>query len=134
MKKTWMVAIGALAMIACLSIAGASLAAELGHQVREGSIRLMQQPESSFPSLAKITPDKAVAQALKTMQGQVLKTELENENDFLVYGVEVVTADKSIVDVKVDAGSGKVLAMNRDKADGEDHGNREREEDGERED
>jgi len=33
----------------------------------------------------------------------------------------VVTADKTIVDVKVDAGSGKVLAMDRDKADDEDH-------------
>lgn len=134
MKKNWTVAVGALAMIGCLSLAGASLAAEHGHRVREGSIRLTQQPESDFPSLAKITLNKAVAQALKAVKGQVLKMELENENDFLVYGVEVVTADKSIVDVKVDAGSGKVLAMNRDKADGEDHGNREWEENGERED
>jgi uncharacterized membrane protein YkoI len=49
-----------------------------------------------------------------------LKTELEDENGFLVYGIEVVSADKSVVDVKVDAGTGKVLAMEKDKADDED--------------
>jgi hypothetical protein len=32
----------------------------------------------------------------------------------------VVSADKSVVDVKVDAGTGKVLAMEKDKADDED--------------
>jgi uncharacterized membrane protein YkoI len=48
-----------------------------------------------------------------------LKTELEDENGFLVYGIEVVSADKSVVDVKVDAGTGKVLAMEKDKADDE---------------
>jgi uncharacterized membrane protein YkoI len=49
-----------------------------------------------------------------------LKTELEDENGFLVYGIEVVSADKSVVDVKVDAGTGKVLTMEKDKADDED--------------
>ena len=51
----------------------------------------------------------------------MLKTTLENENGFLVYGVEVVTADKAVMEVKVDAGSGKVLAINPDKADDEEH-------------
>ena len=34
---------------------------------------------------------------------------------------QVAVDNKSIVDVKVDAGSGKVLSMYRDKADDEDH-------------
>lgn len=43
-----------------------------------------------------------------------VKTELEEENGFLAYGVEVVGADRAIEDVKVDAGSGEVLAVARD--------------------
>ena len=50
-----------------------------------------------------------------------MKTELEDENGFLVYGIEIVTADKTVMDVKVDAGSGKVLAMERDALDDEVH-------------
>ncbi|MCB2146035.1 MAG: PepSY domain-containing protein [Deltaproteobacteria bacterium] len=55
------------------------------------------------------------------VQGHILKTELENENGILVYGVEVVTANRAIVDVKVDAGSGKVLALNREEPNEEEH-------------
>ena len=94
----------------------------------------MQHSEADFPSLAKITADKAVAQALKAVQGKVLKIGLEDENGFLVYGVEVVTAEKAIVDVKVDAGSGKVLAMDRDKADHADRESGEHEGDRDRDD
>ena len=57
-----------------------------------------------------------------------MRTDLGDENGFLVYEIEMVGADRSIVDVKVDAGSGKVLAMNLDKAD------RENNEQGENED
>ena len=67
-----------------------------------------------------ITFVQEVKKALDAVKGEVLKTELENENGFLVYSVEIVTADKSIMDVKVDAGSGKVLAMERDTNDDED--------------
>jgi ABC-2 type transport system ATP-binding protein len=38
--------------------------------------------------------------ALDAVQGKVLKTGIENENGLMVYGVEVVTADKAIVEVK----------------------------------
>ncbi|NOX33149.1 MAG: hypothetical protein GXP56_05340 [Deltaproteobacteria bacterium] len=38
---------------------------------------------------------------------QILSARLENENSFLVYGIEVVTADRTIMDVAADAGSGK---------------------------
>jgi ABC-2 type transport system ATP-binding protein len=37
---------------------------------------------------------------LDGVEGKMSKTELENENGFLVYGVEVVAVDKDIVDVK----------------------------------
>jgi uncharacterized membrane protein YkoI len=125
MKKQWVAAVGLGILVAGLSVVGVAYAKSTGDGVSEGTIRIERQTEADFPSLAKITSDQAVQNALASVQAKVLKTELENENGFLVYGVELVTPDKSIVDVKVDAGSGKVLAMEHDKADGEGHEARE---------
>jgi uncharacterized membrane protein YkoI len=121
MKKKWIAIVGSGALIVGIAIAGVSFADSNDSDIRNGTILIEKQVEAEFPFMAKISMDQAVQQALASVQGQVLKTELEDENGFLVYGVEVVTADKAIVDVKVDAGSGKVLAMERDKADDEDH-------------
>ncbi len=105
-----------------IAAAGVSLAGSHETEIHNGTIRIEKQPEAEFPSMAKISMDQAVQQALASVQGQVLKTELEDENGFLVYGIEVVTADKTVMDVKVDAGSGKVLTMERDhRDDDEDH-------------
>jgi uncharacterized membrane protein YkoI len=124
MKKEYMAVVGAGIMVV-LAVVGVTYARSGGDGVREGTIQVERHSEADFPSLAKITSDQAVQNALASVQGKVLKTELEDENGFLVYGVEVVTADKSIMDVKVDAGSGKVLATDHDKADGEGHEARE---------
>jgi uncharacterized membrane protein YkoI len=113
MNKKWTTIIGSGVLVVGLAVAGASFANSDEAEVRGGTIRLENQAEADFPTLAQITNDLAVQKALAAVRGQVLKTELEDENGFLVYGVEVVTADKTIVDVKVDAGSGKILAMDR---------------------
>ncbi|MCG6880792.1 MAG: PepSY domain-containing protein [Deltaproteobacteria bacterium] len=122
MKKRWIHIIGSAALIMGLAVVGTSFAKLEDNEIHDGTIRIEKQvEEADFPSLAKLTPAQAVHKALAAVHGQVLKTELENENGFLVYGVEVVTAARAIVEVKVDAGSGKVLAKNLDKADDEDH-------------
>jgi len=134
MNKKWIAIIGSGVLIIGLSVAGASFAKSDDSDVRGGTIRLNRQAEADFPALAKLTFDQAVQKALEAVQGQVLKTELEDENGFLVYGVEVVTADKAIMDVKVDAGSGKILAMDRDRADEKNHESGEHEGDRDNED
>ena len=113
MKKKWIAIIGSGALVVGIAVAGVSFADSDDNEIRNGTIRIEQQSEAEFPSIAKISMDQAVQKALASVQGQVLKTELEDENGFLVYGIEVVTADMAIVDVKVDAGSGKVLAVDR---------------------
>jgi len=120
MNKKWIVRIGAGTVIVGLSIAGASFAKSNKHEVQDGTIRLEHRTEADFPALSKITFVQAVQRALDAAKGDTLKIELENENGFLVYSVEIVTADRSIMDVKVDAGSGKVLAIERDRNDDED--------------
>ncbi|MBI1929783.1 PepSY domain-containing protein [Candidatus Poribacteria bacterium] len=63
--------------------------------------------------LAKITSDQAAQAALAKVPGTVVKTELENENGNVVYGVEINTA-AGTTDVKVDAGNGNVLHIDAD--------------------
>ena len=83
-----------------------------------GSIKV-QNEEVGFAEMAKISLDSAVNAALKAAPGKVVKAELENENGYLVYGVEIAKADRQIVDVKVDAGNGKVLKIETDQKDSE---------------
>jgi len=97
-------------------------------EVQSGTISVGQHTESEFPDLATVTLTEAVQSATAHTAGKLLGVELESENGFLIYSVELVTPDNSIMDVKVDAGSGEVLAVDRDKADHE-NGNEEEDRD-----
>lgn len=65
----------------------------------------------ALQGLATVTPDEARAAALKAVPGTADEVELDNENGFVVYSVEVTGADGTVTDVKVDAGDGTVLAQ-----------------------
>lgn len=116
------------AMVAGLAGFGLTEKSFAGQEIQGGTIKLAKQAESEYPLLAKVTLDQAIQAALGSTPGKVLKAGLEDEDGFLVYGVEVVTPDEAIMEVKVDAGSGKVLATSPDKADDKDHEADEREE------
>ena len=117
MKRRWIGTAMMVAVLIGIGIPSVTFAKADNRGVRSGTIQVDNHMESEFPDLAKIDPYEAVKIALKKVEGKLLKVELENENGFLVYGVEVVTKDKSIMDVKVDAGSGIVLVVDRDHAD-----------------
>lgn len=88
-------------------------------EVSNGTISLGHQSEADYPGLATVSMNEAMDIARQAINGEVLKAELEDENGFLVYGVEIVTADKAVMEAKVDAGSGRVLQVKHDKRDGE---------------
>jgi uncharacterized membrane protein YkoI len=75
----------------------------------KGTISVAKVAETSYPDLAKIGLDAAVKTALAAEPGKVLKVELEEVNEFLVWEVEMVKDAKTIVTISVDAGDGKVL-------------------------
>jgi uncharacterized membrane protein YkoI len=102
--------------LASIVQAGMSFAGNNGKEVTNGSI-MVQQEESAYPGLAQITLEQAKDVALANIQGEVLKIELEEENGFLVYGVEIVTPEKIITDIKIDAGNGGILLVEKDTAD-----------------
>ena len=121
MKKNLGTIIGGGIIVVGLVVAGAGFAKSGEGEVQVGTIRIENQVEADFPALAKITWEQAAQKALAEVQGKILKNELEAENGFLVYGIEVVTADKAIMKVMVDAGTGKVLASEVDEADKHDN-------------
>ncbi|GAB4414162.1 MAG: PepSY domain-containing protein [Thermodesulfovibrionales bacterium] len=122
--KRLMTIIGGVVLATLIAIAGVS-AQQAKHT---GSIQVKSDDEAGFAGMAAISLDSAINAALKQVPGKVLKAELENENGYLVYGVEIAKTDHQIVDVKVDAGNGKVLKIETDQKDnkgheGEDHDN-----------
>lgn len=77
-----------------------------------------EQGESAkLASLARITKEQARAAAVAQVPGTVTGVELENEDGNLVYSVSVKTSAGE-QDVKVDAGNGKVLHVEKDGGDG----------------
>ena len=83
-----------------------------------GSIQIKSDDQAGIVGMAKI-PFTRFKTVLTAVQGKILRIELENENGYLVYGVESVKSDCQIVDVKVDAGDGKVLKIETDQKDSE---------------
>jgi uncharacterized membrane protein YkoI len=86
----------------------------------QGKIQLQQEGEqqATYSGLAKITLQQAITKASDAQSGTISKAELQNEDGFLVYNV-VVSQDKKIHEVKVDAGDGAILRIDVDSADRE---------------
>ncbi|MBI5587355.1 MAG: PepSY domain-containing protein [Deltaproteobacteria bacterium] len=115
--KRIMTVIGGVVLTALIAVGGVS-AQQAKHS---GSIQVKNEDEAGLAGMAKISLDSAVNAALQAVPGKALKAELENENGYLVYGVEIAKADHQIADVKVDAGDGKVLKIDTDQKDNEGH-------------
>lgn len=79
------------------------------------SIRVPEPEPANLAPLAKITADQAIAAAKAAYPGtQVKKVELENENGCLIYEVHLSNG----MELKVDAGTGKVVHQEQEKAEG----------------
>ena len=86
-----------------------------------GTIQLPNEGnhEAAQASLAKKTVQQAIDAAVSRQSGTVLRVELQNEDGFLVYNVEVASPDKKVHEIKVDAGDGSILRIDVDSADRE---------------
>ena len=108
--------IGGIGGVALIAIGMTS-----AQQEKAGSIPVKGEDEAGFAGMAKIPLDSAIKRGSCAVPGKVVKTELENENGYLVYGIEIAKADREMADVKVDAGDGKVLKIDTDRENHEGH-------------
>ncbi|MFJ7978285.1 PepSY domain-containing protein [Peribacillus sp. NPDC096379] len=73
-----------------------------------------KQEQKQLEKEATITKEEAISAALKQVAGKATKTELEDEDGRVVYGIEVTDDQGKKQDVKVDAKTGKVLKVEAD--------------------
>ena len=98
----------------------------------KSDISLKDSNGKAVQELAAFPMDKAVEIAISSFPGKAVKVELENENNTLVYGVEIVSSKGDVADVKIDAANGKLLKIKKDE-DKEKSEKKEKEEEGENE-
>lgn len=82
-----------------------------------------KQEQQQLEKEATITKEEAISAALKEVAGKAAKTELEDEDGVVVYGVEVTDNQGKKQDVKVDAKTGKVLKVEADDENGSENNN-----------
>lgn len=68
-------------------------------------------------STAKVTADQAIKTASEKVPGTVIEAELEMKHKKLVWEIEVVTADKKVMEVHIDADTGAVIDVEEEKAE-----------------
>jgi hypothetical protein len=77
--------------------------------------------DSNLDKLAKVPLAQATQAAQAAVPGSVLRSSLDNENDCLVYSVELRSSDGKIHDLKVDAGTAKVVHQETGRHAGDEH-------------
>ena len=111
-------------MLMILAIVGAILinfgsAEERDEKDFTGTIAITNQSESDFPDLVSIDLSQALQTGLKTVNGKAIKAELEEESGYLVYSIEIVAPEHSIVEMLIDPGSGKILSKDVESRNGD---------------
>ena len=107
-----------LFVIGCTAILAASLTTfSLAKEEKAaiGSIRPAGKVRpADLPALARVSFDDALKAALTAVPGKIIKAELEVEDGNLMYSFEIVSSDKSITEVEIDAGNGRILGTEKD--------------------
>jgi len=65
---------------------------------------------------AKVTIDQAIKTALAKVAGKVVEAELEKKHNKIIWEVEVVTAEKKLMEVHIDAETGSVIDVEEEQS------------------
>ncbi|MBH0203930.1 MAG: PepSY domain-containing protein [Nitrospira sp.] len=64
---------------------------------------------------AKVSIDEAIKTASEKVSGMVIEAELKQKQDRLIWELEVVTPEKAIMEVHIDAETGSVIDVGEEK-------------------
>ena len=67
--------------------------------------------KAEMAATAKVTIEQAIKAATDKVSGKVVEAELETKHHKLVWEVEVVTAEKKVMEVHIDADTGAVIGV-----------------------
>ncbi len=93
--------------------------------VNNGSIRIKDDNERTMAAKARITVGEAAQIAAEAYSGKVTESQLDEENGYLIWEVEVIDSQGQEAQVKIDAGDGRILAIESGEDDEHHEGNRE---------
>jgi len=68
-----------------------------------------EDDKATMAAAAKVTIEQAVKTASQKVPGKIIEAELETKHNRLVWEVEIVTSDKKVMEVHIDAASGAVI-------------------------
>jgi len=88
-------------------------------EMKPGSIRVSYN-SLDYPKMAKISFDQAVKTAMDQVDGMFLAAELEGDDGILVWEVVVVTSKKAVMEVEIDAATGKILEIEEEECGDDD--------------
>lgn len=113
MKRRWMRTVSVLTAMV-LATGGVTLLAKSDENGEHGEARIagsiaIPSDEAILAGMAGVTLVDAIGSAVKSTPGKAVSAELEDDDGFLVYAVDIVTADNRLVEVTVDAGNNMIL-------------------------
>lgn len=73
--------------------------------------------KAEMAATAKVTIDQAIKTASEKVSGKIIEAELEQKHNKLVWEVEIVTADKKVMEVHIDADTGTVIDVEEEKTE-----------------
>jgi uncharacterized membrane protein YkoI len=82
----------------------------------KGSIPVSDKKIADFPDMAKISMMDALNKAQAKVPGKAVEVELKKEDGYLIYEVEIVRPDRTVMELEVDAGNGAILRTEKEKA------------------
>lgn len=123
-------AAGALATVLTLGALGGGAALASGGNDDSAASGSVQAPEREFENEARedknlgqragLSASDAANAALNSQPGEVTKVELDDEEGYVVYEVEIIANNGVEHDLKVDAGNGDILKADTDNDDDRD--------------
>jgi len=87
-------------------------------EVMHGSIKVNEEiPKAQLVARALISVEQVIAIAKKKSVGKVLSAKLEEDDGFLVWTIGMVIAPTVVIELRIDAGNGELLAAEQEGKD-----------------
>jgi hypothetical protein len=80
-------------------------------EVQSGSIQTKDDNEQAMAAKSQLSSNQAADIAVKAVSGKALETRLDDENGYLVWEVETIDDQGQQAQLKIDAGNGRLLAV-----------------------
>jgi hypothetical protein len=98
---------------------------QLPTEVQSGSVPIRDDNEQRMAAKSKISSSQAADIAVGAVPGKVVETRLDDENGYLVWEVETIGEQGRQAQLKIDAGNGRLLAIQTGDQEESQHGDRE---------